>query len=155
MKKTFIFIIIFLFSYLSKLSAQIGTWTMYRSYYNITEIAPAKETAFALASGSLFSYNIKDGSIKTYDKSNYLSDVDISHIRYNPTCKKLIITYSNSNIDLLGLDCNVDNISEFYQYSTTGNKNINHIYCYGQYAYLSTGIVTTQHPYRKLLVNKA
>lgn len=104
MKKTFIFIIIFLFSYLSKLSAQIGTWTMYRSYYNITEIAPAKETAFALASGSLFSYNIKDGSIKTYDKSNYLSDVDISHIRYNPTCKKLIITYSNSNIDLLGLD---------------------------------------------------
>lgn len=140
MKKTCILIIVFLFSYLSKLSAQIGTWTMYRSYYNITEIAPAKETAFALASGSLFSYNIKDGSIKTYDKSNYLSDVDISHIRYNPTCKKLIITYSNSNIDLLGLDCNVDNISDFYQYSTTGNKNINHIYCYGQYAYLSTGI---------------
>ena len=140
MKKTFILIIVFLFSYLSKLSAQIGTWTMYRSYYNITEIAPAKETAFALASGSLFSYNIKDGNIKTYDKSNYLSDVDISHIRYNPTCKKLIITYSNSNIDLLGLDCNVDNISDFYQYSTTGNKNINHIYCYGQYAYLSTGI---------------
>lgn len=87
MKKTCILIIVFLFSYLSKLSAQIGTWTMYRSYYNITEIAPAKETAFALASGSLFSYNIKDGNIKTYDKSNYLSDVDISHIRYNPTCK--------------------------------------------------------------------
>ncbi len=140
MKKRKIYIIALLFSYLSTLSAQIGKWTMYFSYYNITEIAPAKEKAFALASGSLFSYNTTDGSIQLYDKTNCLSDVSINHIKYNTTCKKLIITYSNSNIDLLSTSQSVENISDFYQYSTTGSKDINHIYNYGQYAYLSTGI---------------
>lgn len=140
MKKVYIFIIPFLFLYLSTLSAQIGTWTMYPSYYNITEIAPAKEKAFALASGALFSYNTTDGSTQVYDKTNCLSDVSISHIKYNATCKKLIITYDNSNIDVLDLDQKVENISDFYHYSTTDNKAINHIYNYGQYTYLSTGL---------------
>lgn len=140
MEKRHIYIIALLFSYLSTFSAQIGKWTMYFSYYNITEIAPAKEKAFSLAAGSLFSYNTTDGSIQLYDKTNCLSDVSISHIKYNATCKKLIITYSNSNIDLLSTNQSVENISDFYQYSTTGSKAINHIYNYGQYAYLSTGI---------------
>ncbi len=140
MKKTYIFIVSLLFSYLSMLSAQVGTWTMYPSYYNITEIAPAKQKAFALASGCIFSYNTADGSTQQYDKTNYLSDVSISHIRYNTTCQKLIITYTNSNIDLLGPDQDVENIPDFYQYSTTADKGINHIYNYGKYAYLSTGL---------------
>ncbi len=140
MKKKNIFTIVLLFLYLSTLSAQTGKWTMYPSYYNITEIAPAKEKVFALASGGLFSYNPTDGSTQVYDKTNSLSDVTIGHISYNATCKKLVIAYSNSNIDLLNANQSVENISDFYQYSTTGSKAINHIYNYGQYAYLSTGL---------------
>lgn len=63
--KQYIFTIALLFLYLSTLSAQTGKWTMYPSYYNITEIAPAKEKAFVLASGALFSYNTADGSTQS------------------------------------------------------------------------------------------
>lgn len=140
MKKSIVLITCLLFSYLSALKAQIGTWTMYYSYKQITEIAPANEKAYVLASRSLFSYNTKDGSIQLYDKTNGLSDVEISHIRYNPSIKKLIIAYSNSNIDLLDINNDVYNIPDFYQYSTINSKVINHIYNYGQYAYLSTGL---------------
>lgn len=140
MKKSIVLIICLLFSCLSALKAQIGTWTMYYSYKQITEIAPANEKAYVLASGSLFSYNTKDGSLQLYDKTNGLSDVEISHIRYNSSIKKLIIAYSNSNIDLLDINNDVYNIPDFYQYSTINSKVINHIYNYGQYAYLSTGL---------------
>lgn len=140
MKKSIALIIYILFSCLFTIKAQIGTWTMYPSYKQITEISPIKEKAYVLASGSLFSYNTKDGGLQLYNKANGLSDVEISHIRYNPTAKKLIIAYSNSNIDLLDMDNNAYNIPDFYLYTTTANKNINHIYNYGQYAYLSTGI---------------
>ena len=53
--------------------------------------------------------------LTTYDKSNTLSDVDINHIAWNnTTIKMLIITYTNSNIDLLGCHCNVDNVPDLY-----------------------------------------
>lgn len=141
MKKKSITLIIYLFfSCLFTVKAQIGTWTMYSSYKQITEISPANEKAYVLASGSLFSYNTKDGGLQLYNKTNTLSDVEISHIRYNPSAKKLIIAYSNSNIDLLDMSNNVFNIPDFYLYSTTASKTINHIYNYGQYVYLSTGL---------------
>lgn len=139
-KKSITLIIYILFSCLFTIKAKIGTWNMYPSYKEITEISPAKEKAYVLASGSLFSYNSKDGGLQLYNKANGLSDVEISHIRYNPSAKKIIIAYSNSNIDLLDMNNDVHNIPDFYQYSTTANKNINHIYNYGQYAYLSTGL---------------
>lgn len=129
-----------LFSFLSIHSAKVGTWTLYPSFYNIQEIAPIGDKAYALASGSLFSYNTKDGSLETYDKTTILSDFDIAHIKYNNTCKKLIITYNNSNIDLLSDNNTIENISELCQYSTTSSKHINHIYNDGQYAYLSLGL---------------
>lgn len=115
----------------------VGTWKIYASYHNITEIEPTGSTVYALASGNIFSYHIKDGEVTTYDKTNGLSDYDIQHISWSKTSKKLIITYSNSNIDLLDNNGNITNIPDLYTKSMTSEKTINHVYTDGIYAYLS------------------
>jgi hypothetical protein len=46
-----------------------GSWEIYTSYNDITEIEPAGNQVFALASNGLFSYHIKNGSVTTYDKA--------------------------------------------------------------------------------------
>lgn len=43
-----------------------------------------------------------DKSILTYDKTNGLNDAGISFIAWNKSTKRLVIVYSNNNIDLLG-----------------------------------------------------
>ena len=43
------------------------SWEIYASYNDITEIEPAGNQVFALASNGLFSYHIKNGSVTTYD----------------------------------------------------------------------------------------
>lgn len=113
------------------------SWEIYTSYNDITEIEPAGNLVFALASNGLFSYHIKDGSVTTYDKANTLSDFDINHIAWNKNTKKLVITYTNGNIDLLDTNGNVVNVPDLYQKSMTDNKQINHINISGTNAYLS------------------
>lgn len=114
-----------------------GSWEIYTSYNDITEIEPAGNQVFALASNGLFSYHIKNGSVTTYDKANTLSDFDINHIAWNKNTKKLVITYTNGNIDLLDANGNIINIPDLYLKSMTDNKQINHIYISGTNAYLS------------------
>ncbi len=112
-------------------------WAIYPSYSNITEIEPAGNYTFALASGNIFSYNIKDGSLTTYDKATCLSDVDICHIAWVNSSKKLVIAYTNGNIDLLENNGNVTNISDLYTKNMTADKSVNNIYVKGIYAYMS------------------
>ena len=112
-------------------------WEIYPSYSNITEIEPAGNYTFALASGNIFSYNIKDGSLTTYDKATCLSDVDIRHIAWVSSSKKLVIAYTNGNIDLLETNGKVTNISDLYTKNMTADKSVNNIYVKGIYAYMS------------------
>lgn len=135
--KTITLLITILFMILPLSATDKESWEIYTSYNDITEIEPAGNLVFALASNGLFSYHIKDGSVTTYDKANTLSDFDINHIAWNKTTKKLVITYTNGNIDLLDTNGNVVNVPDLYLKSMTDNKQINHIYIYGANVYLS------------------
>lgn len=112
-------------------------WTLYPCYNNITEIEPTGSSVFVLASNSLFSYNLKDGSLTVYNKANSLSDFDINHIAWNKSSKKLVVAYSNGNIDLISANGDVVNIPDLYLKNINDSKTINHIYIYGTDAYLS------------------
>lgn len=135
--KTITLLITILFMTLPLSAIDKGSWEIYTSYNDITEIEPAGNLVFALASNGLFSYHIKDGSVTTYDKANTLSDFDINHIAWNKTTKKLVITYTNGNIDLLDANGNVVNVPDLYLKSMTDNKQINHINISGANVYLS------------------
>ncbi|WP_418553167.1 type IX secretion system anionic LPS delivery protein PorZ [Prevotella sp.] len=124
-------------------ASETDGWTLYPSYSNITEIEPTGKEVYALASSGLFSYNPSDGLISTYDKTNLLSDIEVKHIAWSKNTGRLVVAYTNSNIDLLERNGNVTNVPDLYMKEATYDKTINNIYIYNQYAYLSTafGIV--------------
>jgi hypothetical protein len=94
---------------------------------------------YVLASGGLFSYNTQDQEVQTYDKTTVLSDCGISHIAWCKAAKKLVIVYSNQNIDLLSSNGNVLNMPAYMNTSMTVDKSVNSVDISGSYAYLSTG----------------
>lgn len=125
---------------LSVALAQTGTWKAYMSYYEPQQIVKAgSHTLFVRASNGLYSYNLNDQSITTYDKVQQLNDTYISLIAWNQKAQRLIIVYSNSNIDLMDLSGNVANISALYSKSMTQDKTVNSIFINEQFAYLATG----------------
>jgi len=119
--------------------AQIGSWRNYLSYAEPKQIQAAGNNLFVLASGALYQYNQNDQSIHTYDKVNGMSDIDITHIRWCQQAKRLVVVYSNSNIDLLETNGNITNISDLYSKSITGDKTVSSVRIDGKYAYLICG----------------
>lgn len=138
MKKIILFAIFLLFIITSSIKAAIGQWNVYMAYSDITDIEPTGNIVYVLSSGSLFSYNTNDQSINTYNKVYPLNDTEISHIAWCNSAKKLVIIYTNYNIDLLDKNSEVTNISDYYNKSMTEDKTVNNITISGNYAYLST-----------------
>ncbi|MCD8282898.1 MAG: T9SS type A sorting domain-containing protein, partial [Prevotella sp.] len=114
-------------------------WIAYPAMGDISYVVKADKMVYALAGGSLFSVNTSDYTVTVYDKANYLSDTEISLIEWCAATKKLVIVYSNENIDLLSNDGTAANIPALYTKSMTADKTVNAIDIYDEYAYLSTG----------------
>jgi len=124
--------------------AQQGTWRAYLSYHQPKEIVETgSDMVYVLASGDLYAYNRTDQSIQTFDKTTVLSDCGIAHIAYSNKEKRLVIVYSNGNIDLLEQNSNVINIADYMNKTITGDKTVNAININGSTAYMATrfGIV--------------
>ena len=120
--------------------AAIGDWKAYMAYSEVQEIEQVGNLIFVQASNNLYVYNQNDQSIQTFSKMDYLSDCGIQHIAYNKAAKRLLIFYSNANMDLMNIsNYEVLNLSDYYSASTTGDKAVNDIYMYGKYAYMSNG----------------
>ena len=123
----------------SAVAGGIGTWKNYLSYSNIQWVEQGGNKLYVLASNSLYSYNRNDQSIRTYDKINGLSGMDIKFIGWNQTAKRLVIVYSDYNIDLLDDRGNVTNVPDYYLKTLAVDKTVNGIDMSGAYCYLSTG----------------
>ena len=118
------------------LYAQVGTWKNYLAYHEVQNICEATHYLFVLASNDLYQYNQNDKSITTYDRINGLSDTYITHIAWNPTAKRLIAIYKNTNIDLIDTSGKIINISAIYNKTMTEDKTVNKIIIDGIYAWL-------------------
>lgn len=137
MKKLFYSLILFIIT--SSVSAQmaIGEWKAHLAYNNVTQTAPAGNIIYTLSDGALFSYDKEDESIRLFNKTNILSDNNISYIKYSSTHSALIIVYKNSNIDIL-INENIYNIPDFMNKTMSQDKTLNSINITGDYAYFST-----------------
>lgn len=120
-------------------AAGIGTWKNYMAYSDVQWVEQGGGHLYVLASNDLYSYNPTDRSIQTYDKVNGLNDTDIRFIGWNQTARRLVIVYSNGNIDLLDSKGNTVNVSDYYSKMLSADKTINGIDMNGSFCYLSTG----------------
>ena len=138
-KRYFLSLILFFSLVVTAFAGGVGTWKNYLSYNNVQWVEEGGNKLYVLASNSLYTYNKNDQSIKTYDNVNGLSDSDIRFIAWNKTARRLVILYSNNNIDLLDDRGNVTNVPDYYLKTTMADKTVNGIDMSGVYCYLSTG----------------
>ena len=138
-KRYFLSLILFFSLVVAALAGGVGTWKNYLAYSDVQWVEEGSNKLYVLASNSLYTYNKNDQSIKTYDKVNGLSDTDIRFIAWNKTARRLVILYSNNNIDLLDDRGNVTNVPDYYLKTTMADKTVNGIDMSGAYCYLSTG----------------
>ncbi len=138
-KRYFLALVLLISVVTSGVAGGIGTWKNYLSYSNIQWVEQGGNKLYVLASNSLYSYNRNDQSIRTYDKINGLSDMDIKFIGWNQAARRLVIVYSDNNIDLLDDKGNVRNVPDYYLKALTVNKTVNGIDMSGAFCYLSTG----------------
>lgn len=137
-------------------AAGIGQWRAYMAYHDIQDaVHGGNNTIYVLASNDLYAVNTADGSLTTYDKVNGLSDCGITHIAWNSTAKRLVIVYSDYNIDFMGSDGTVTNLSDYYTAGATTEKTVNSIFCYGRYAFLSTAFGILKIDVSKMLIDEA
>ena len=123
---------------LTSAAQQLGTWRMYLSYQIATKSVVSGSTIYSLMNGNLLSYDTEDGEVQTYDHLGVLSDGKIAYIAYSKEADKLLIVYSNSNIDLLDKDGNVQNLSALKDKRILG-KEVSCVCINGSMAYLVTG----------------
>ena len=138
-KRNFLSLFLLVSVVASAVAGGIGTWKNYLSYSNIQWVEQGGNKLYVLASNSLYSYNRNDQSIRTYDKINGLSGMDIKFIGWNRTARRLVIVYSDYNIDLLDDRGNVTNVPDYYLKTLAVDKTVNGIDMSGAYCYLSTG----------------
>ena len=138
-KRYFLSLILFFSLVVTALAGGVGTWKNYLAYSDVQWVEEGSNKLYVLASNSLYTYNKNDQSIKTYDKVNGLSDTDIRFIAWNKTARRLVIIYSNNNIDLLDDRGNVTNVPDYYLKTTMADKTVNGIDMSAPYCYLSIG----------------
>ncbi|MCC8096310.1 MAG: hypothetical protein LIP05_13745, partial [Tannerellaceae bacterium] len=83
MKRISLFVLLLVFTFIPTFFANNNLWKVYLSYYTTQLVEESSTQVYVVATGSLFSYNKEDQSIRQYDKSNYLNDTEIISIRYN------------------------------------------------------------------------
>jgi hypothetical protein len=132
--------IIFLLSFVQGQSQDIpiGGWRLHISYDEIIDVDFSGETVYAAAEMGVAIFDQEDGSFSSLTKLNGLTGSGITAIGADNEREQLIITYEDSNIDLVTPD-GVINYSVLRDVtSITGSKKVNDVYVHHSLAYLST-----------------
>jgi hypothetical protein len=116
----------------------IGSWREHLPYHQAIAVAAGNEEIFAATPFAIFSVGLSDNSLHRFSKMTALSETGIRAIAFDSTTAKLIIAYSNSNVDIFknGL---VKRLDALKQSTLAGDKTIYSLYCRAGIAYLCTG----------------
>lgn len=117
----------------------IGNWRTHLPYHKVIAVEPVGNKIYAATEYELFYYDKEDNSINILNRINGLSDIGISTMCYNTSQRKLLVAYTNANVDLIDADGNIKNMREIKDKNIVGNKSINNVFCNGDFAYVACG----------------
>ena len=118
----------------------IGTWETFLPWLDAIQVAQSADRIYCATPYAVYFVEKSDGSMSSLTKSTGLSDADVRHIAFNTAMNTLVITYANSNIDLLVNGTDIYNVPDIKNAIISGSKNINDIAMIGSYAYLATDL---------------
>lgn len=144
----FIFLIVFIsgisIGISQSVSIRIGEWREHTPFVKAIDVAMDNNGRVYCASQfGIFYYSKNDGEVTILSRLTELSDLEINSLRFDPFTGAVIVTYKNSNIDLIFPDKTIVNIPDIKLKNIVGGKYINSILCLNGYAYLGVefGIV--------------
>lgn len=121
-----------------------GSWKIHPNFIatRLQNCVDTGDKVYYLVSNSL--YRLDKTTHVNESLNNQLSDVTITNIYYNDRKNYLLLTYDNSNIDIILGDGRIINMPEIKDAVLSQTKAINHVNFVGDKAYLATdfGYVT-------------
>ena len=113
----------------------LGQFKEYLPYNKFHAVAQDNDNIYAATTQSILVVDKADKSLTTWSNLNGLSDVGIQTIQSDEK-GRLIIAYSNSNIDIIS-NYKLHNIRDLLNKQITGSKTINNIFISGELAYFA------------------
>ena len=107
--------------------APVGQWREHLPYNSAIDLAAGNNRIFCATPYSLFSVNYTDAQIERFSRVTGLSETGVRTICMNETRDKLLVAYSNSNLDILTGD-QVINIPDIKRDNGPGDKSVYYVY---------------------------
>lgn len=117
----------------------IGAWREHLPYNSAIDLTRGNGKIYCATPYSVFSVDLSTKSIERFSKITGLSETGISTLKFDEVNEKLVITYENSNLDIIDKN-DVHNIPDIKRDNIIGDKRINNIYPLGNFYFLSTGL---------------
>jgi len=107
----------------------MGSWQYHPSFVgsDLTNVVDAGDWVYYLSSGNLFRFDKATEENESLNKINYLTDMSVSQIYYNASKQYLVVTYDDSNIDIILNSGSVVNMPEIKDAVMTTSKAINDV----------------------------
>jgi len=138
MKKNLLtYFLLLTFLYVKGQNTPIYSWQEHLSYQSANHILEVENNIYCSTENGLFYYNKEDYTINRLNKITGLSDVGVAAMNYDSENNIIIISYLNTNIDLIKND-EIVNISDIKDKLIIGEKKIHNIDVFDDVAYLST-----------------
>lgn len=112
-------------------------WRLHLSYSDATEVVATPRHIYAVANGSLFSFDREAEQIDYWSKATGLNGNTIVHIAYDPVSEQLVVAYEDGRIDLIDEEGNVQQIPDIYMKAGSIDVTINSICVGSRYVYLA------------------
>lgn len=117
----------------------LGSWREHLPYQSALDVTASEKKIYCATPYSLFTVDLSTNEVERFSKVAGLSETGISAIKYDPVSKKLLIGYSNSNIDVID-EKGIHNIPDLERENSSGDKGIYHIFPDNNRWFLSTGL---------------
>lgn len=124
--------------FISQALALTGDWRVYQAYSNVTEVetVEADSIYFVLSSSHLYRYDKPADDYTLYSRTDGLNGSEISHICWNDTCRRLLIVYTDGNLDLMNLQGNITNLPDLYNAVLAEDKTVTGTCSEDKYCYM-------------------
>jgi hypothetical protein len=119
--------------------ARPRAWREHLPYGSAIAVAASDNSVFCATPFSVFSVTTETAKCNASVKVSGLSETGVSTLAFEPAARKLVVAYSNSNIDVLS-ENKIRNIPDLKRENIAGDKTVYQVYPTPDYCYLATGL---------------
>ena len=117
-----------------------GDWQLHLPAVHPLMLANAGSRLYVADESSFYYYDKATNSTQLLSRRDGLSDVGVAALAYDTVSTQLVIAYQSGNIDLLGSNGSVRNITDLLRKTSQSAKTISEVQIYNGLAYFNTSL---------------